>query len=306
MPVLVMAAGMLGVLPLTGVVTPFLSYGGSAMVANFVALGLLVAADRDEPAGRRTWRRFTCRCGGSGASPRQLRPACVIVAATVQTLRADDYLVRPQLGVQADGGRRFQYNPRVLEALRIDPARDDLRSPRPAARQRATRSQGALIRTARRDATRARSRRALLSGGPAFVSRARRREHASELERVEHVLRRARCRGSAARLRRSRDDGRRPPTARAGRRWQSGATTPRWSRSSGIATSRIIRTSRPILARSRDVRVTIDARLQLGRGVDPRARRPRHRRAAKARSSSSTPTPARCSPASAIPGLRAA
>ena len=42
-PVLVMAAGVLGVLPLTGVVTPFLSYGGSAMAANFVALGLLVA-----------------------------------------------------------------------------------------------------------------------------------------------------------------------------------------------------------------------------------------------------------------------
>ena len=41
-PVLVMAAGILGLLPLTGVVTPFLSYGGSAMVANFVALGLLV------------------------------------------------------------------------------------------------------------------------------------------------------------------------------------------------------------------------------------------------------------------------
>ena len=34
-PVLLMAAGLLGVVPLTGVVTPFLSYGGSAMVANF-------------------------------------------------------------------------------------------------------------------------------------------------------------------------------------------------------------------------------------------------------------------------------
>ena len=35
LPVLVMSAGMLGVLPLTGVVTPFLSFGGSAMLANF-------------------------------------------------------------------------------------------------------------------------------------------------------------------------------------------------------------------------------------------------------------------------------
>src|SRR5437899_10833411 len=34
-PALVMAAGVFGVIPLTGVVTPFLSYGGSAMAANF-------------------------------------------------------------------------------------------------------------------------------------------------------------------------------------------------------------------------------------------------------------------------------
>ena len=43
LPALVMAAGMLGLVPLTGVVTPFLSYGGSAMVANFAALGILTA-----------------------------------------------------------------------------------------------------------------------------------------------------------------------------------------------------------------------------------------------------------------------
>ncbi|HXI29914.1 MAG TPA: FtsW/RodA/SpoVE family cell cycle protein, partial [Vicinamibacterales bacterium] len=42
-PVLIMASGILGVTPLTGVVTPFLSYGGSAMVANFCALGMLTA-----------------------------------------------------------------------------------------------------------------------------------------------------------------------------------------------------------------------------------------------------------------------
>ena len=42
-PVLMMAAGVLGVTPLTGVVTPFLSYGGSAMVANFAALGMLMS-----------------------------------------------------------------------------------------------------------------------------------------------------------------------------------------------------------------------------------------------------------------------
>jgi cell division protein FtsW (lipid II flippase) len=44
-PVLIMGGGVLGLIPLTGVVTPFLSYGGSAMAANFAALGLLSAID---------------------------------------------------------------------------------------------------------------------------------------------------------------------------------------------------------------------------------------------------------------------
>ncbi|HVQ41435.1 MAG TPA: FtsW/RodA/SpoVE family cell cycle protein [Vicinamibacterales bacterium] len=119
-PVLVMAAGTLGLLPLTGVVTPFLSYGGSAMVANFAMLGLLVAIDRDKhPAADLTPFHVPVRWLGRIAAAGAV--IAVAMAATVQTLRADDYLVRPQLGLQADGGRRFQYNPRVLEVLRSIP-----------------------------------------------------------------------------------------------------------------------------------------------------------------------------------------
>ena len=57
-PVLIMASGILGVTPLTGVVTPFLSYGGSAMVANFCALGMLTAirADRHPPGDLEPFR----------------------------------------------------------------------------------------------------------------------------------------------------------------------------------------------------------------------------------------------------------
>ncbi len=45
-----MASGVLGVTPLTGVVTPFLSYGGSAMLMNFAALGILAAVHADRRA----------------------------------------------------------------------------------------------------------------------------------------------------------------------------------------------------------------------------------------------------------------
>jgi cell division protein FtsW (lipid II flippase) len=119
-PVLVMAAGTLGLLPLTGVVTPFLSYGGSAMVANFAMLGLLVAIDRNkQPAADLAPFHVAVQWLGRVAAAGAV--VAVAMAATVQTLRADDYLVRPQLGLQADGGRRFQYNPRVLEVLRSIP-----------------------------------------------------------------------------------------------------------------------------------------------------------------------------------------
>ncbi len=119
-PVLVMGAGILGLLPLTGVVTPFLSYGGSAMAANFAALGLLAAIGRNRNHSMdltpfQVPVRWLARTAAACAA------GMLVVAASVHTLRADQYLVRPQLSVQADGGRRFQYNPRVLEALRTIP-----------------------------------------------------------------------------------------------------------------------------------------------------------------------------------------
>ena len=136
-PVLVMAAGILGALPLTGVVTPFLSYGGSAMAANLVALGLLVAigardsgendagarspATREETNPGLVFAAFRVPVRWVAGAMGAAGAALLVLAGNVQTVHADDYLVRPQMGLQADGGRRFQYNPRVLEALRSIP-----------------------------------------------------------------------------------------------------------------------------------------------------------------------------------------
>jgi cell division protein FtsW (lipid II flippase) len=119
-PVLVMAAGVIGLTPLTGVVTPFLSYGGSAMAANGAALGMLcsIHADRRPAADLMPFRvpvRWLVTTLAASAA--------VLVAALIdiQVLRADDYIVRPHLGVQGDGGRRYTYNPRVIDIVKLLP-----------------------------------------------------------------------------------------------------------------------------------------------------------------------------------------
>ena len=116
-PVLVMSAGMLGVIPLTGVVTPFLSYGGSAMMANFAALGVLTAVHVNGRPGETAepFRRPVMYLGGAlGAG------AVGLVAAllSVQLVKADEYTVKPHLGIQADGVGRYQYNPRIMDLVR--------------------------------------------------------------------------------------------------------------------------------------------------------------------------------------------
>jgi cell division protein FtsW (lipid II flippase) len=118
LPALVMGAGMLGVIPLTGVVTPFLSFGGSAMLANFMALGVLTSIARQ---GTHAPSQVTApfRLGikrlraGLGVAVIVL----VVVLFDVQVLRADSYVVRPHIGLQADGYRRHRYNPRIVDVL---------------------------------------------------------------------------------------------------------------------------------------------------------------------------------------------
>jgi cell division protein FtsW (lipid II flippase) len=120
LPVLVMSAGMLGLIPLTGVVTPFLSYGGSAMTANFAALGILTAihVGRGTVETSEPFRTPIKYLGGAlGASA----VAIAGVLLSVQLVNADAYAARPHFGVQADGIGRNQHNPRVLDLMRQIP-----------------------------------------------------------------------------------------------------------------------------------------------------------------------------------------
>jgi len=119
-PVLIMASGILGVTPLTGIVTPFLSYGGSAMVANFCALGMLTAIHADrQPSGDHEPFRVPVLWLSSSLAVFAL--VLLAVAVNIQVVHADDFVIRAHLGIQADGGRRFQYNPRLLDIVQLIP-----------------------------------------------------------------------------------------------------------------------------------------------------------------------------------------
>ena len=121
--ILLISGGVLGLIPLSGVVSPFLSYGRTSMVANFVLVAIVLSisatAARDEQAARfgKPVRALAATLGLAGV-------AILARAAWVQVIRADDFLIRPALVPQADGIRRYQYNPRIMAAARLVPKGD--------------------------------------------------------------------------------------------------------------------------------------------------------------------------------------
>ncbi|HZU24287.1 MAG TPA: FtsW/RodA/SpoVE family cell cycle protein [Bryobacteraceae bacterium] len=118
--ILLITGGLLDLIPLSGVVSPFLSYGRTSMVANFVLFAMILSVSararrRDQDANFGT---------ATTALMAVLGAAAIIVIgrfAWVQIVRADNILVRGSLVMQADGVRRYEYNPRLVEIARTVP-----------------------------------------------------------------------------------------------------------------------------------------------------------------------------------------
>ncbi len=114
---LLIAGGSLGVLPLSGVVTPFLSYGRTAMLTNFAVIGMLEAiSNRGREAGSSTpFRGVTVAVGAVFA----VAGAVVLAkAGYVQVMRSAAVMGEGTLVLEADGERRYQYNPRLQEVMK--------------------------------------------------------------------------------------------------------------------------------------------------------------------------------------------
>lgn len=111
------AGGILGLLPLSGVVSPFLSYGRSSMLANFVMFGILMSVS-SRPGAKGQTEPFRKPVRRVGLILAVIAVAVIAKAAYVQAVKKDDILIAGTLAVQADGARRYQYNPRILETAR--------------------------------------------------------------------------------------------------------------------------------------------------------------------------------------------
>jgi cell division protein FtsW (lipid II flippase) len=117
-PAIVIVGGVLGVLPLSGVVTPFLSFGKSSMICNVVAVAIVLAIARRSGPVR---PHFARQLRTVGVVLGAIAVALVADAARIEAVQADALAVRPTLVEQADGVARYQYNPRLLIAARRIP-----------------------------------------------------------------------------------------------------------------------------------------------------------------------------------------
>jgi cell division protein FtsW (lipid II flippase) len=129
---LLISGGVLGLVPLSGVVLPFVSYGRSALVLHLLGLGVLwsLSADRAEP--RAVVDQSALRVAFE--RPRHILLGLLVAllavvalkAGVVQVVRPNQTFVRESLELQADHELRYQANPRLLQVAAAVPRGDIL------------------------------------------------------------------------------------------------------------------------------------------------------------------------------------
>src|ERR1019366_8162757 len=116
---LLITAGVMGALPLSGVVSPFLSSGNTAMVANFLVFALLAGISNSEKATQPEGLRAPL-----GRLKLVLAVAGAILlgfALRYQVLPDTDYLARDAHAFEEDNVKRPQHNPRINSLAREIP-----------------------------------------------------------------------------------------------------------------------------------------------------------------------------------------
>lgn len=117
---LLISGGVLGAIPLSGVVSPFLSFGNTAMLANFFLFALILSIsnhDRRPETGEPFARPVKVLAWALGVCGLVL----VARAAYYQVARDQEFLARDVRIFESDGVKRAQHNPRLMSLAREIP-----------------------------------------------------------------------------------------------------------------------------------------------------------------------------------------
>jgi len=112
---LLIAGGSIGALPLSGVALPFQSYGGSSLVANFLAAGFLLSASVIR--GTAVQMTYITKQQDRNLVPALIAACIGILLLTINVSRYffdnKQWVIKPALVADKSGARMFSYNPRI-------------------------------------------------------------------------------------------------------------------------------------------------------------------------------------------------
>jgi cell division protein FtsW (lipid II flippase) len=112
--IVLIAGGVLALIPLSGVVVPFLSYGRTGLITNFAIIGILFSLSREVSPAQDSTEPFRVSTRALSYVIAGLGACLLVKAFYIQIIHADSTAGAGALALQADGERRYEYNPRLL------------------------------------------------------------------------------------------------------------------------------------------------------------------------------------------------